>query len=431
MINRIKITGYKSLRNFEVRLRPLTVLFGPNAAGKSNFLDALQLLSHAVTARTLMEAFEPPYRGTPLESFTFESDGIAGHLKKDCLRFSLEIDVQLSEETIKKVERQISEMRSGAGGEVKRATIKERNLRYRLTIEILPKSGILRVADEFLAALRSSGEIKTSRKPFLDRQEDHLHLRLEGQARPTEHEIGLDHTLVSRPLYPPHYPHITAFRHELASWSFFYFEPRERMRAANPVKEVRKIGLMGEDLAAFLNTLRVADPAQFRGIERALNALVPRIRKIEVEPNSLGEVELRLIEDGMPMPARLVSEGTLRMLGLLAVASGKDLPSLVAFEEPENGIHPRRIQFLAEFLKERSTQSGTQMIVTTHSSLLADMLPSEALFVCHRDEGNTIIHPFIEEGPLFRKTAIAKSLEDRADDDVKISQLILRGDFDD
>ena len=82
---------------------------------------------------------------------------------------------------------------------------------------------------------------------------------MEGQAHPTYHERYLDHSILSLPLYPPHYPHLVALRQELASWFFFYFEPRERMRAANPVKEVRHIGLMGEELAAFLNTLRALD----------------------------------------------------------------------------------------------------------------------------------------------------------------------------
>ena len=48
----------------EVRLAPLTLLFGANAAGKSNFLDSLQLLSKLATSRTLKEAFDPPYRGS-------------------------------------------------------------------------------------------------------------------------------------------------------------------------------------------------------------------------------------------------------------------------------------------------------------------------------------------------------------------------------
>jgi predicted ATPase len=433
MIRRLKIEGYKSLASLEVRLRPLTVLFGPNAVGKSNVLDALQLLSRLVNSRTLKEAFEPPYRGTPLESFTFGSEGMAGHLKQESLRFTLEADVELSKSTVATVERQIVDMRKGnGGGEVKAGSfIKEPLLRYRLTVEMLPKSGIVRVADESLAALKENGELKASRNPFLEQKDGRLSLRLEGQAHPTYHEVGLDHAVVSRPLYPPHYPHLVAFRQELAGWFCFYFEPRERMRAANPVKEVRHIGLMGENLASFLNTLKAVDPAQFRGVEKALHTLIPRVTSFEVEPNNLGEVELRLREDGIPVPARLVSEGTLRMLGLLAVGGAKEPPTMVAFEEPENGIHPRRIQLVAKFLETRSSVGETQFIVTTHSPILPDMLPNEALFVCRRRDGRTVVEPFAEEiWELFRHRTIEQGLEDPGEVEAKVSERILRGDFD-
>ena len=116
------------------------------------------------------------------------------------------------------------------------------------------------------------------------------------------------------PHYPPHYPHLVAARQELESWLFFYFEPRERMRAANPVREVRHIGLMGEELAAFLNTMKATDPGRFRGVEKALHALMPNIDGIEVEVSDVGEVELRLKEGGVAIPTRVLSEGTLRCL---------------------------------------------------------------------------------------------------------------------
>ena len=41
MIKRVKIQGYKSLRNFELELKPFSLIIGPNASGKSNFLNAL------------------------------------------------------------------------------------------------------------------------------------------------------------------------------------------------------------------------------------------------------------------------------------------------------------------------------------------------------------------------------------------------------
>ncbi len=389
MLKRLRIKGYKSLTDLEVELEPLTVLFGPNAAGKSNFLDALQLLSKLGTSRTLKDAFESPYRGTPLESFRIGQKGIKGLVEQERLGFSIEADLRLSDTVIDAVDRQIRDMRRAvspkpstlppppsqdAGKQLPR--VRERDLRYRIEIEMLPKSGVLRVADEYLAALNSQGEPTGKRKPFFERKGDKIHLRLEGQAHPTYFDRFLDHSILSMPHYPPHYPHLVAARSELESWLFFYFEPRERMRAANPVKEVRHIGLMGEDLAAFLNTVKADSPKQFRAIEKALHTLMPNIDGIEVDVSDLGEVELRLKEGGVAIPARVLSEGTLRMLGLLAVTGADEHPALVGFEEPENGVHPRRIQLIAELLKTRESLRQSQYIVTTHSPILPDLRAS-------------------------------------------------------
>ena len=344
MLTRVHIKGYKSLSNVEVRLEPLTLLFGPNAAGKSNFLDSLQLLSKLATSRTLKAAFDPPYRGLPLESFSVGDKGIKGLVAQERLVFSIEADLQLSNKIVDGVNQQIREMRrpSGEGRSAEAGTkaVRERDLRYRVEIEMLPRSGILRVTDEYLAALNSEGNPTGKRRPFIERQGEKIHLRLEGQAHPTYFDRYLDHTILSMPHYPPHYPHLTAARHELESWLFFYFEPRERMRAANPVKEVRHIGLMGEELASFLNTLQALKPEQFKAIEKALRTVLPDVDGIEVDVSDLGEVEVRLKEGGVAIPARVLSEGTLRMLGLLALSGADAPPSLVGFEEPENGVHP-------------------------------------------------------------------------------------------
>ena len=438
MLKRIRIKGYKSFHDVEVRLSPLAVMFGPNAAGKSNLLDALQLLAKLGTSRTVKEAFEPPYRGKPLESFTIADKGLRGLIEQDRLTFSIEADLHLSDGVVEAVNREIREMRRpGAeaqmgNGEKALARVRERDLRYRIDIEMLPKSGFLRVSDEYLAALNSKGEPTGKRRPFIERQGEKLHLRLEGQAHPTYYDRYLDHSVLSMPHYPPHYPHLVAARRELESWFFFYFEPRERMRAANPVKEARHIGLMGEELAAFLNTLRALEPRQFEAVEKALRTLMPQMDGIEVEVSDLGEAELRIREGGVAIPARVLSEGTLRMLGLLALAGAKSPPALVGFEEPENGIHPRRIEMIAELLTTRASLGQTQYIVTTHSPLLSDRMPDDSLLVVRRADGRTRVDPFADWGPLGligRKGDIHHVLDDE-EDGLPVSERILRGDFD-
>ncbi len=435
MLKRIHITGYKSLADVDVELSPLTLLFGPNAAGKSNFLDALQLLSKLAASRTLREAFDPPYRGKALESFAIGEKGLKGLIEQERLAFSIEADLELSDAVVNAVNRQIEEMRpssSDSRSAEKGNTpgrVRERYLRYRVEIEMIPRSGILRMADEYLAALNAKGEPAGNRSPFLDRQGEKIRLRLEGQAHPTDYDRYLDHTILSMPHYPPHYPHLTAARRELESWLFFYFEPRERMRATGPVKEVRHIGLMGEELAAHLNTLKNLNPAQFNAIEKALHTLMPDVDGIEVEVSNLGEVELFLKESNIAIPARVLSEGTLRMLGLLALTGADEPPSLVGFEEPENGVHPGRIQLIAELLKTRLSLGATQYIVTTHSPILPDMLPNQSLFPVRRAKRDTRIDSFSTWGPLFRRKEIGSVLEGLPTN-LSISERIIRGDFD-
>ena len=434
MLKRIHINGYKSLSDVEVQLAPLTLLFGPNAAGKSNFLDALQLLSGLATSRTLNEAFDPPYRGKPLESFTVGERGLVGLMERERLAFSIEADLQLSDAVVNTVNRQVQEMRRPSSPDRSdetgvRAVVRERNLRYRVEIEMIPRSGILRVTDEYLAALNARGEVSGSRRPFIERVEEKIRLRLEGQAHPTDYDRYLDHTILSMPHYPPHYPHLTAARRELESWLFFYFEPRERMRSSNPVKEVRHIGLMGEDLAAFLNTLRATKPRQFSTVEKSLRALIPDVDGIEMDISDLGEVELRLKENGIAIPARVLSEGTLRLLGLLALTGTDTPPSLVGFEEPENGVHPRRIQLIAELLKTRSSIGQSQYVVTTHSPILPDLLPDDSLFATRRIDRQTKIDSFLTWGPLARRNDISTALDDQQST-LPVSKRVIRGDFD-
>ncbi len=436
MLKRIKVCGYKSLVDVDIDLHPLSVLLGPNASGKSNFLDALQLLSRIATRQTLKEAFEPPYRGKPLESFTFGSRGIRGLLGQETASFSIEADVSLSDSVLEAVNRQVREMKqSGTSSELDRSgknhiLVRERNLRYRVEIEILPKSGILRVTDEFLGALTRDGRIQGKRKLFLEKEKEHLHLRIEGQSRPIYYERYLDHSILSKPLYPPHHPHLVAFRKELASWNFFYLEPREKMRAASEVKEVRHIGLMGEELASFLNTLKALDPPQFKAVEKALKMIIPKASGIDVGPNDLGEVELNLMEGDVPVPARVLSEGTLRVLGLLALGGAKESPSVLGFEEPENGIHPRRLRMIADLLKNRAAMGNTQLIITTHSPVLPDMFDDENLFVCRKEDRRTEIEHFSTWGVMGRRAVIDKVLDAEDTERTPVSERILRGDFD-
>ena len=437
MIRRIAVKGYKSLRNVELTLKPLTVIIGPNATGKSNLFDALHLLKRIVRSRTLAEAFEA-HRGDPIEAFSFGAEGISGLLKRDEAKFTLEVDVELSEWAIRFAEERIRaySAQGKSNGEARaRRPITERYLRYKVSVAITPSRGVLRVVDESLLALKreKNGALTPNerRKPFLERVNDRLRLRMEGQARPTEYETNLSYAVASLPVHPPHYPHLTAFQEELALWQFYYFEPR-LMREENPLKEAHHLTPSGGDLAAFYYTLKREHPMQFDNIQRALRAIVPSVQAVDVDLTEDGRLRLKVLEavddQLVEFSAKVVSEGTLRLLGLMAILTHRSHASVVALEEPENGVHPRRLQLIAKILQYASEHR--QILINTHSPILPDYFEESediAFVSCEKKKGSTIFSP-LELTGLFREESVKDALEEH-ESPRTITTMLLRGDL--
>lgn len=384
MLKRVKIQGYKSLVDVEVNLQPLCVLFGPNASGKSNFLDALQLLSRIVSVKTLKDAFDYPYRGTPLESFTFGPEGISGLMQREKVSFRIEVDVELSPTIVKLVNEELKQMEGAYVAS--NIYIKEEFLRYCVEVETVPKSGLLRIVSEDVTTIKGDNKAEKPQN-FLAWHGSGKNLYLEGR-RPYRLDY-LDQSLLAKPLYPNQSPHLVALQREIASWLFFSLEPREHMRATTPVKEVRYIGLMGEELAAFFNTLRALNARQFDAIEKALHVMLPSTTGIDVSVNNIGNVELSLLEGQTPIPADILSDGTLRILGLLTLSGIKELPLLLGLEEPESGVAPDKLDLIALILTNLS--DNRQVIATTHSPILLDFIPEKSLYLFKMDKGKTVV----------------------------------------
>lgn len=391
MLTRIAVRGFKSLRDVTVDLPRMAVLFGPNAAGKSNLIDAIQALSRIGTMRTLADAFSDPLRGYPIESFTFPSGGLVELLSRESARFEIETDL----------------------------TIGRESYRYRVAVAIEPGSGRLFVDDEHLARITTQGD--PIGRAVIERIGDTFHIRRKSKpAHPRQEPSGANHTLLSDlRLTGIEYRAIESVRNELADWRTYYLDPRVAMRRAQPPSEVRDIGALGEHLAPFLYRLRAEQPKAFQAVARTVRALIPGVDDIDVElDRRQGTLDLRIRQDGVEYSSRIISEGTLRVLALCAIAANPWGGTLIAFEEPENGVHPRRLELIAELLGSLAIEQQRQVVVTTHSPLFCNAVLSIAqaaptamrLFHVRRDREGTVIIPFDLSGPLLDDQEILDAL---------------------
>jgi predicted ATPase len=207
------------------------------------------------------------------------------------------------------------------------------------------------------------------------------------------------------------------------------------MRQAQPPSDVRDIGVLGSDIAPFLYRLRAEEPKRFQAVARTVRSIIPNIESISVDLDKRrGTLDILVRQGNVDYSSRIVSEGTLRVLALCAITVNPWGGSLLAFEEPENGVHPRRLELIAQLLLSLALQQGRQVVVTTHSPLFCDAVLRAArsrsgevgLFNVKRDVHGTIVQPFDVTGPLFTDHEIASALNAGTEDGL-FEALMLRG----
>jgi len=148
--------------------------------------------------------------------------------------------------------------------------------------------------------------------------------------------------------------------------------------------------LTGE-LVAALSVLR-ADGLTWEHLVEDARQVLPHLAGIDVEDPSGGAVSVVLHERGLrhPTPLAKASDGTVRLLRLLATLHDPRPPALTCIDEIDRGIHPQAAELLVERIREASER--TQFLITTHSPAFVDRLRPEELIVCKRgDDGASII----------------------------------------
>jgi predicted ATPase len=145
------------------------------------------------------------------------------------------------------------------------------------------------------------------------------------------------------------------------------------------------------NLGLVLNDLEHKDA--WPRLEGLMQRFLPRFARVSTKISG-GSVQIYLHEEGLksPIPATRLSDGTLRFLALLAILLNAETASLICIEEPELGIHPDAVSLLADLLVEAS--ATTQLIVTTHSEALVSALTdhAESVLVCDYLENGTTLH---------------------------------------
>lgn len=378
MIRKLRVRGYKSLRDVQLSLGTLAVLTGPNASGKSNLFDALKLLSRAVSSGNLNEAFDHQ-RGSRLEAFSLGEDGIQGLRRQGRAALEFEVEICLSPQVAREVNREIQNL-DGISMGLPRPVTDNQPYRYRLSVEIKTESGALRVMEEKLTRCTQPEQ------PILRRSGEEMRIeggvRKGGTVRVSPQQIGVS----AHSAQDAYDEGMLAFTRELSGWRFYQLEPGA-MRAEAPLKTAERLRDNGADLAAFFNTLQVENPRQFKFLQKTVATLLPAVDGVQIQQDSQGILQLAVIEEGVSYSIRVVSEGTLKILGLVAAFSPKSLDATTTLgcEEPETGVHPRRLRLVADLLQNAAErEDGTQVLATTHSPALPECFDPAALIMCRK-----------------------------------------------
>jgi AAA15 family ATPase/GTPase len=155
------------------------------------------------------------------------------------------------------------------------------------------------------------------------------------------------------------------------------------------------------NLIAFFDRIRDEYPATFAQIKADLAKCVPEFTEINFQNvestdelvKQFGDKTFKRIglTDGRQNTiywADELSEGTLYFIALLCIINQPNPPKLLLLEEPEKGIHPRRIFEVIQFIFRLAEEKDVQVIMTTHSPIVVDMFKDmpESVFIFDKDE---------------------------------------------
>lgn len=319
-LEKVHIKNFLSLRDVELPLKPLTVLVGPNASGKSNILNALNLLNDMMKEEEL-----PPVEFIQNRLWAGEASHITFQVQAKVKEISALYELKLKAEADNPV-------------------VAEELLVNDVNV-ISVQDGQGKVKDE-------DGENDTPYKS------NKLALKSAGDYgdKPTTRAL-------------------TEF---IKEWKFYDFRPdliREHFKVlplslllSGELDKSPKLNDDGSMLSALLSDWYEDMPDRFQSVSDSL-AVSTNLRLDQCKID--GDNQLCLSEGyEKPIPLKRASDGTLRLVAYYILLNESELPPLIAIEEPERNLHPGALADITNVLEQISEHA--QVIITTHSSQLLD-----------------------------------------------------------
>ncbi len=228
----------------------------------------------------------------------------------------------------------------------------------------------------------------------------------------------------------------------LSRMQICHIEPAKLRDPQDPDEGVR-LYPDGSNAASVLREIQSAVPDDWNDLLGLLKSIVPHT--FDVQPKRHGnKLTLEFAQDWtLKEPVKFeafnMSDGTLRVLGLLAAVYQRPSPSLLAIEEPEATVHPGALATVLDVL--RHAGRSMQVVVTTHSPdiLDAEWLEDRHLRIAQWEEGKTEICPvspavrqalsehLMGAGELLRANALTPA--ELFDQNLRQPALFLEGDL--
>ncbi|MCK9875638.1 AAA family ATPase [Frankia sp. Ag45/Mut15] len=391
MLTRLEVDGFKNLLGLTVDFGPYTCIVGPNAVGKSNIFDAIEFLS-LLADHQFLEAAQKlrsvgSHGGDPRSLFWNLGVGESAAMKiavemivpqnieddfgqsesptTSFLRYEVELSYRPTENGrtssggISLVREELRHIKLGDAAQRLRWPHSKKNFRDRTVFG--RRSGSAYISTEMVDGV---GTVKV-----------HADGGSRGQPR-TSPVARAPRTIVSTTTTSDH-PTILAARREMQQWRMLALEP-SAMRSPDLLTDSSHILANGAHLASALNRLAAHNSDNVYASVASAAAALTDVRDVVVDFDPRREL-LTLnaqLGSGPLLPARALSDGTLRFLALCIIAQDPSFSGLLCMEEPENGIHPGRVEAMVNLVRDLAVdpffQPGDenplrQVVVNTHS----------------------------------------------------------------